>query len=419
MRILALVFSLIVLLLLLLWWTTLSDKPAAVTTAANSSAATPLLQPLLLESQLLQNNDELSLQGNQIALSTQQLNHLLAQTLSSQLPGLALATDIALSPGQLTLFASLDTGLPLRRFLNLQATVEHGRLPLTARDIELGQLPIQEQELRQLLQWLIQQWPAAQQQQLNNLLNAVEQIQFQQDRMIVSYRLTADLIQLFQPDQLYWHLDSNLLARVTFYQQALTTQPPSDLLAQQLASLCRMAPYPAKYPVIELQAIVMTLAQHAAPARIQQWLQQTELPTPAQTNSLRLHKRKDLAQHFLTSAVITYYSNKRVADAAGLYKEFSDHQQNRFDVADLIANRSGSLFADISRRQPQDAADLLQRCASIESESDMFPAINNVQGKLSELGDALNDQRAVQQAEQQIDQAIFSTPLFRQWQPQP
>ena len=59
-----------------------------------------------------------------------------------------------------------------------------------------------------------------------------------------------------------------------------------------------------------------------------------------------MHGRRDLAQHFLMSALLAATTNADAAQAAGLAKEFADAQgPSGFSFADIAADRAGARFA--------------------------------------------------------------------------
>jgi hypothetical protein len=94
--------------------------------------------------------------------------------------------------------------------------------------------------------------------------------------------------------------------------------------------------------------------------------------------------RRDLAEHFALSALLSAASGQALADWVGLYKELTDaHGGEGFSFADLAADRAGSTFGRAAT-DPASAAAIQARVAAGLSEADILPAVDELPNDLSD-----------------------------------
>jgi uncharacterized protein YfiM (DUF2279 family) len=95
--------------------------------------------------------------------------------------------------------------------------------------------------------------------------------------------------------------------------------------------------------------------------------------------------RRDLAQHFIVSAVIAAAAGTPLAAAAGLYKEMSDARDGSgFSFSDLAADRAGEMFGGLATGSDAAARAFQARTAPGVVESDLMPAVDGLPDHLSE-----------------------------------
>ena len=132
---------------------------------------------------------------------------------------------------------------------------------------------------------------------------------------------------------------------------------------------------------------------------------------------VQLRGRRDLSQHFMTSAALAVGGNDTLSRLIGWYKEVSDSAGGSgFSFADMTANRAGIRFAKLATESPS-SAHRLQRLGSRGLTADDFmPPIEALpEGMsrnrfMSRFGDT--HPGAYQRMLETIDRRIAERPLF-------
>ena len=89
---------------------------------------------------------------------------------------------------------------------------------------------------------------------------------------------------------------------------------------------------------------------------------------------LKIERRKDFAQHFLTSAALAARGDSSLSDAVGLFKEIRDTDSGSgFSFTDIAADRAGSRFGEFATRSREAAHSVQQRLAAGLRETDIMP----------------------------------------------
>jgi len=87
-----------------------------------------------------------------------------------------------------------------------------------------------------------------------------------------------------------------------------------------------------------------------------------------------LRKRDDWPKHFFVSAALTVITQRNVSDASGLLKEEKDSAGGSgFSFGDLLADRTGTTFAQVATRDEASARALQTRLAQGFEVDDFFP----------------------------------------------
>lgn len=97
----------------------------------------------------------------------------------------------------------------------------------------------------------------------------------------------------------------------------------------------------------------------------------------AAAGSVRVHGRRDLAQHFWVSAALVPLSSIRISDKVGLTKEEMDSGRggSGFSFADMLANRAGVRFAEIATAEGPSAEGVRRRLGEPWAIESLVPAI--------------------------------------------
>lgn len=94
---------------------------------------------------------------------------------------------------------------------------------------------------------------------------------------------------------------------------------------------------------------------------------------------LKIHRRIDFAQHFLTSAALAARSDSAFADAVGLFKEMNDGDHGSgFSFTDIAADRTGTRFGALATRSEEDARRIQRHLAAGVGEDEIMPAIGDL-----------------------------------------
>lgn len=100
----------------------------------------------------------------------------------------------------------------------------------------------------------------------------------------------------------------------------------------------------------------------------------------AAAGTVRIHGRRDLAQHFWVSAALVPLSSIRISDHVGLAKEEMDSGRggSGFSFADMLANRAGVRFAEIAVAEGPSADGLRRRLGEPWAIESLVPSIDGL-----------------------------------------
>ena len=131
-----------------------------------------------------------------------------------------------------------------------------------------------------------------------------------------------------------------------------------------------------------------------------------------QLDGLYLRGRKDLAQHFLTSAALYLLVGGELSEYLGIYKELEDVDQGKpFGVGDLVADRVGIRIAK-QATDSRPSALRLQSQLITSSSADAYLLTESVIADLQTRYQAANDFN-VPDLTKQIDRLLGELPLLR------
>lgn len=97
--------------------------------------------------------------------------------------------------------------------------------------------------------------------------------------------------------------------------------------------------------IIENRAVILASTFHVLEISARLLIPNADSwPSPTE-QLVTLERRNDFVKHFMASAAITAYSNTKLSDAIGIYKETADsHIGSGFSFSDIAANRAGARF---------------------------------------------------------------------------
>jgi hypothetical protein len=123
------------------------------------------------------------------------------------------------------------------------------------------------------------------------------------------------------------------------------------------------------------------------------------IPQPKEVKTT-LSGRTDLPKHFMISAAMTALADSGLSNIVGLFKEIDDSiGGSGFSFVDLLADRAGVRFAELSIANTQKALGVQQTMARSMRESDFMPSISGLKEGLM--------QKTFKQRYRDLDSATF------------
>jgi len=268
--------------------------------------------------------------------------------------------------------------LPMRPFLNVHAAIgaEGGKPRVT--QMTVGRIPIPD---------IVSNWAA---QRLLGRLNLgsgadprgdfVQDMRLYRDRLQLTYRWNPELINQAR-DTL---LSSSDQRSLRFYHDRLVDMQSRGIgrkgsLINLLGPMFASAQSRSRdhSPVAENTAMLTVLGTWASNHDLAR-LVPGDIARP-QRFRLKLNRRTDFAQHFLTSAALAARGDSALSDAVGLFKEISDTDNGSgFSFTDIAADRAGTRFGALASRSDADARRLQQRIATGILEQDIMPPVGDL-----------------------------------------
>lgn len=419
--VIAIVFLLILSIPVYIWWVTLQPL-ANVSYSQNTLPA----EELSRIHQFIQKNEQTP-NHKRIELSQHDLNQLIRYG-SQKINSLAnVAGYVELHPDNSQLLLTLNTGLPLRPYLNAQFNFITKGKNIVLLGGRFGGMNLPQQGVELLVNMTI---PYAQQHQQystgTQLLQTIEAITVQDKKLSIDFIINQQVKAAIQ-QQLEIILGKDALNRLPFYQQVIEQSFQQRLgqrvklhqVMQELFNVAvteRNASPMSINTVADNKAILFALFLHTIESDDAAFLQSEQMfSLPQQPIEFTIERRKDLAQHYLGTAVITLFANSAIADTIGLYKELQDQNgPSGFSASDLIADRAGSLLAS-QLLNPATAKHLQQRIAATQNELELFPNTRIIAPQLEQqMNQHQGDQQQViYNIEQHIDQLAKSVAIYQ------
>lgn len=152
-------------------------------------------------------------------------------------------------------------------------------------------------------------------------------------------------------------------------------------LAELLTGLLRKAQARSKGgdPVVENRAALVAAFAYANRRLVRDLAAGAGPDRPLPMRSVVLRGRRDLAQHFTSSAMVAAQGSSLVSDAIGLFKELSDSDGGSgFSFVDLAADRAGVRFAELATGDAIGAAQVEVAAATGLDEDDFMIRIEGL-----------------------------------------
>lgn len=346
---------------------------------------------------------------NHISLTEQEADLLLNALLDKIAEGRAV---LRLHDGNAQVTASLRLPLDqVRSYLNLELSlVEDGHL-LRIESARIAGLPVPGSLIQALAKQAIGAVERAQ---------VVQSLEIGEGEIHLSYAWRPNLLE---------HIGSGLVSEedlpgVLRYQarlQALSAEHPRRrpiALAELLSALLGEAAADRDMdPAAANRAAILALAAYVNDRTIRDPGQ----AAPSRSSPRRivtLRGRRDLSQHFMTSAALAVEGNDTLSSLVGWYKELSDSDGGSgFSFADMTANRAGIRFAKLATESRESALRIQRIARTGLKEGDFMPAIEGLPEGMSRSSFATSFGDPKTQAYKRmiltIDKRIDARPLFQ------
>jgi hypothetical protein len=419
--------SLLLLLLspLAVYFLVLSDKPQALPTEQLDSREIMRVQRLVAQ-QVARSND-----AGRVNLTLTEKDLKTAFAFGQQAAKVPLleGSSLKLEDDHLLLFGNLKLPLAIgRNIINFRVRLEaDGQHPLITR-LKLGYISVP----GPLLAWLQKRGIDLLEtdERLGNARktwDSIEQLSIADQRVNIVYQITPaviDSVTAKQKKLLLEQIDTQRVARYTLLLEQISQKTTAERYpltgmvgpAYDLARKRTSAGFDA---VEENSAALIALGLYAADPKV---IQMTGLATHLEPSSRRLaltlHRRNDLATHFVTAALISLFAGDQVADLMGMQKELEDSQSSSgFGLADLVADKAGIRFAYLATINDKSARQLQEQLSHLLYDDELLPSPDDlpqldIAGDLARLDD--NDlEPYLANIERRINDLLKRIPLYR------
>jgi hypothetical protein len=132
-------------------------------------------------------------------------------------------------------------------------------------------------------------------------------------------------------------------------------------------------------PAAENRAAVLALAAYVNGRTVRNPGAPDSHAAPAPFRPVHLEGRRDLAQHFMTSAALVAQGGDALSNLLGLLKEVQDSGGGSgFSFADLAADRAGTRFGQLATRDRRSALALQTLARQGLAEGDIMPSVEGL-----------------------------------------
>lgn len=274
-------------------------------------------------------------------------------------------------------------GLPKRQYLNISLELEDNQGKADVRSLQLGEVKVPPVIARALLAQALQQLYRTDEYQIAS--NLVTRLQMHPRELQITYRADPELVArarstLMKP--------GDIEAMTAYHDKLVQLQAQGigtkgsliDLLTPMFAFAEERSR--GKDAVAENQAMLAVLGAWSSHQGLSQLVPDaTQKPKRFR---MKLQKRIDFGQHFLTSAGLAARADGTFADAVGLAKELADSDGGSgFSFTDIAADRAGTRFGEIATSSSENARRLQAFMAKGAKQTDIMPHATDLPEYLS------------------------------------
>ena len=308
---------------------------------------------------------------------------------------------------------------PVGRFLNLEVVLrETGEIPELER-LVLGRATVPQPVAR----WVLSLGVAASAKALGlaEVESMVREVRMRDGAISVRFEWrdeVANAVRLqFIPadEQARMRTFAERLAEVTAREHGIVALPT---VTAPLFALAAERAAKGADPVADNRAAMMVLVLYVTGRHARQVLPQAEgWPAPRRL-SVRVHRRVDLVEHFMVSAVLAAAGGEAMADALGVGKELNDARSGSgFSFVDLLADTAGTRFGQLATDSPASARKLQRLAAAALDEGDWVPSPKGLREQMTETEFKTRyggvEGQGFRDAVADIEQRLAASPLYR------
>ena len=329
-----------------------------------------------------------------ITLSEKEIN-LLASHLAERVNSVGAVLQI--KEGLFALKSTWDISvfLPYKKqtagYLNIEAVIgsssgDSGIKGLNIHTLSVGQISFPSAVIDTVLQIAIDHIDAAPVVQEGEKI--IQALEIGASDVALTYQWRADTVERLR-GQLITADEHRALASYQQFLVAEVDRPGTTLtFTRLLEATFRFAQVRSKSadPVAENKAAIIVLAAYANGGGLSQLIPEArDWPKPRRAK-LRLHGRRDLVQHFMTSAALAVAGGGAMSNAIGLRKEFDDASSGSgFSFKDLAADRAGVRFAERAVASAASASTLQSRLAKGQGDTLLMADVSGLEENLSKV----------------------------------
>lgn len=330
------------------------------------------------------------------------------------------ASRITLLERGLKLSTSISTpSNPFGGYLNISLLVENRFDEPYVTQFRVGRITIPDALSGWLLRAVIEHSPLRQYYVLAG--KHVKELRFTDDSLLITYRWDNDAYSQARKF-LTADADESLL---TVYQRKLAEITGESADGPRLALITVLRPL-FKLAYLRSGSGSAVAENHALLIVLGDYVNAHTMPPPRSSidsapkpgnRTIRLHMRKDMAQHFVASAVLTATGNEKMAGIIGITKEIDDAQHGSgFSFIDLAADQAGSQFGKMAVASEKQARKLQKVITNAENEDVFMPDVRDLpehipKHEFAKLYGGL-DGAKYQRLIEQIDARILRCPLY-------
>lgn len=327
-----------------------------------------------------------------ITLSEKELN-LLASHLAERVNSVGAVLKI--KEGLLALKTSWDISafLPYKKraagYLNIEAVVESSSgdsaiKGLNIHSLRVGQISFPSALIEPLVQFATER--IADDPALRDGGEIIRALAIRAEGVALTYQWQADLIETIRGRLITVEERQVLAVYNQFLVSEVDRQGKSLTFISLLEATFRFAHLRSKNtdPVAENKAAIIVLAAYANGGGLSTLVPEArDWPKP-QRAKLRLHGRRDLVQHFMTSAALAIAGGGTMSNAIGLRKEIDDASNGSgFSFKDLAADIAGSRFGELAVASALSARTLQNSLVTGRGDTLLIPDLNRLEENLN------------------------------------